>query len=164
MNRRLAAILVLMFLLLQGLGIWFGSAGRLILHHELLDFEEEENLVFLKFSSNDPALARIEWMDEKEFRLDGKMYDLVLKLHNERGDFQLICFQDEKETEIRAAMQLANENGDVFASKDQTPSFIYLLPKKIAAFEGPNSIIDWKTDFPICKSLDLEIVVPPPQA
>ena len=64
------------------------------------------------FSLNDKtAISKLEWEDDQEFRLDGKMYDVIEK-KIENGKLIIRCISDEKETAlVKKFEQINNEKG-----------------------------------------------------
>ena len=93
---------------------------------------KEEEQVFI-FSLNDKIrLAKLEWEDDHEFRLDEKMYD-VIEQKTENGKLIIRCISDEKETALVKEYEAMNKNemsGNSPGSKTITliNLFSYYLP------------------------------------
>lgn len=69
-------------------------------HHEYIEQYIKENYesdLHVKFTLNE--LKNASWEDEKEFELNGKMYDVV-KVENNNGTIVVVCFDDSKEKEL----------------------------------------------------------------
>jgi len=57
--------------------------------------QESSDVIVLKFSRSD-FYNKINWRDENEFELNGKMYD-VIKIEKQADEYTVFCFNDEKE-------------------------------------------------------------------
>jgi len=57
--------------------------------------QETSDVIVLKFSRSD-FYNKINWRDENEFELNGKMYD-VIKIEKQSDEYTVFCFNDEKE-------------------------------------------------------------------
>jgi hypothetical protein len=102
LKSKIIAISFLLLLLAPafGLYIWLELQKELTRHQvkELLEVGlEDEALTLFKFTNE--GSEQLEWEHSKEFKFDGKMYDVVRQ--EEHGDTTYYyCWEDHKESEI----------------------------------------------------------------
>jgi hypothetical protein len=132
--------------------------------HSNLSKEEQE--VF-RFSINDkPSLAKLEWENDHEFRLDGKMYD-VIERKMENGNLIIRCISDEKET---ALLNKLNENWKENDRSNKIAIELYQLLQTLFHENNSKNII-LQTSTTYCSLFRLDklplqikkIPTPPPQ-
>jgi hypothetical protein len=123
----------------------------------------------LCFSLNDKAaISKLEWEDDHEFRLDGKMYDVIEK-KVENGKLIIRCISDEKETAlVKKFEQINNEKGA--NSKGKAALLIKLIGNTyLVAFvtdlpvENPALIPRPYFNINIITPLRSDVLTPPPQ-
>jgi hypothetical protein len=128
----------------------------------------EEEQVF-SFSVNDKTIAKPEWENENEFRLDGKMYDVIEK-KIENGEMVIRCVSDDKETDLIKRYEKINSDAGN-SSKSKTALLIKLISTPYVTLL--NSELPVNNNQPSQKpSLVLHIIskdrsdvlTPPPQA
>jgi hypothetical protein len=68
------------------------------IHYLLENDELNENLIFISLSKNDikEQIVKFERIDEKEFRLNDKMYDIRKDL-SDKDSLRFLCYLDEYE-------------------------------------------------------------------
>lgn len=77
-----------------------------------------------EFAFNAGEIARLQWEDEHEFKLNGEMYDVIEK--RKEGDKTIIrCIADKKETALLEAYQKAAQKNDT--SKNTSSALLKLM-------------------------------------
>lgn len=61
---------------------------------------QKKDLAFFEFSETE--FSTLDWKEEREFRLNGKMYDIVDIKYVSENKIQVYCFDDEKEASLFA--------------------------------------------------------------
>jgi hypothetical protein len=121
------------------------------------------------FSLNDKAgISKLEWEDAREFRLNGKMYDVIEK-KIENGKLIIRCISDEKETAlVKKFEQINNEKGA--NSKGKAALLIKLicntyLVAPVSDLPVENAALIQRPYFNIniLASLRSDVLTPPPQ-
>lgn len=79
----------------------------------------------------------IDWVEENEFRLNGKMYDIISEKQNDDGSIILCCFEDNKETWLfNELKKQSNENS---AGSDKHKNMQKLLKIFTTTYTLPES-------------------------
>jgi len=121
------------------------------------------------FSPNDKAaISKLEWDGDHEFRLDGKMYDVIEK-KMENGKLIIRCISDERETAlINKYEKLNQQSGN--GSKNKTALLIKLMSSSYLAANSPDLPAEKKISFqqlPLKTNFHTtelsEVLTPPPQ-
>ena len=129
---------------------------------------KEEEQVFC-FSINDKtSLTKLEWEDEHEFKLDGKMYDVIEK-KTENGKLIIRCISDEKETTlVKKYEKINNDSGN--SSKSKTALLIKLISNSYIASSNfdlfAKNIPAIQKSFFITNIISIDrsdVLTPPPQ-
>lgn len=59
----------------------------------------DDQLVYFQFSHSETA-EKLHWVEENEFEMGGRMYDVV-RVHTSKDSIFFVCWPDEEESEIR---------------------------------------------------------------
>ena len=121
------------------------------------------------FSLNDKAaISKLEWEDDQEFRLDGKMYDVIEK-KIEDGKLIIRCISDEKETELVKKFEQINTEKES-NTKGRTALLIKLIGNAyivatVSDLPVENSALIQRPYFNsnIITPLRSDVLTPPPQ-
>lgn len=62
--------------------------------------QNHEQLPLLQLTLTDSLNSKLRWIDDHEFFLNGKMYDIISKEKNQAGDLVIYCIEDGKELEL----------------------------------------------------------------
>ena len=138
---------------------------------EYLSLKDIQSAIELNFSLSDKsAFSKLEWEDEKEFRMNGELYDVIEK-RKENGKLIIVCIKDKKETHLVSNYDKLNKEaqGDL-SSKSKSTILLNLIAGifiqnelpviSIPGFvnKKPSTILD-----DLISSGMKEILVPPPQ-
>jgi hypothetical protein len=101
--RKIAAVFLLMVFLINLAGVFIVfEIQRSLIHNEVIqllecpEFEEELTVIMMTLDNT----RLFEWEDEKEFRYNNMIYDVVKKEINAAGESVYHCFADKKETRL----------------------------------------------------------------
>jgi hypothetical protein len=102
---------------------------RAALKSEMKAFLKNEKnpagLAELRFTSD--QLIKLEWEDDEEFLFDGKMYDVVSK-KKEGNEIIILCFPDEKETNLLNEYQKTHDRNTSHTAIVQLITSQFVLP------------------------------------
>lgn len=76
------------------------------------------------FKLNRQQFAQLDWENDSEFSLNGKMYD-VISTRAEGGTTVVVCVSDEKETTLVSAYQQLQKNNS--SNKNTSGTFLKLI-------------------------------------
>ncbi|MDX2002745.1 MAG: hypothetical protein SFW35_09955 [Chitinophagales bacterium] len=135
-------------------------AVRKEVKHSMLDALDNGKLLAFSFSKQ--QLADLDWEDEHEFRLQGKMYDVVRREIKD-GLVTLYCYSDDQETQLLAGLEkevekrmaqamdleklkkqsiyhfvkLADYSAPIFCGRDKFGNFSFIYTSPILQRPGP---------------------------
>jgi hypothetical protein len=170
--RRVISLLVLLIATWQIVGFfsyieWEKFRIRKEIKQVIKKSVPEENLVQLDFTFSE--FKNIKWVESNEFKLNGRMYDVVSKKKTKTG-YQLMCINDIQETVLFAKLDDSTANNLVSHSplkhwfKVLKMPFLVINEKQIVLVN--HSITERKVLFKyniIFSDYHLYIDSPPPQ-
>ena len=136
---------------------------------EIEDGLSVEELITFTFSKEE--IQNLEWEHEKEFSYGGKMYDVInTKVLNE-DTFEILCYEDDKETALQQLIaSRIDQQFDNHPSKDSSTTHLFnflqhlinveIASKKPVCFDSLKNTFRLKASI---KSIYLNQVYPPPQ-
>ena len=137
MRKAVAVFLLVVFLFnLTGLFIVFKIQKSFIRNEVmqlLLSPDFEKDLTVITVTVENKKL--FEWENEKEFRYNGIMYDIVKEKTNAVGELEFVCFADEDDTKLWSSMtELVKNNNSSQTIKNLVKLFssIFLPAAKIS--------------------------------
>ena len=169
MRKLIAVFLFIVFIVnLSGIFILFKIRQSLI-HSELTQMlqspDYENKLIIISITSANKHL--FEWEDEKEFRYNGIMYDVINKKYNAAGEMELSCIADEKETELWSDLtKLSKKNNSTQTEQNLVKTFgsVFIPSEKIfIAFCLTKSFVGFSVT-PQFLSIEGDVLSPPPKS
>jgi hypothetical protein len=102
---RIAATLALMIILNNLAGFYFAfylqqATIKKEVKSLLKSTLDESELVKLHFDPNSDEYRKLQWLDEHEFRYDGRMYDIIKSEKDEKNNLTFHCINDIKEEQL----------------------------------------------------------------
>lgn len=137
--------------------------------NKLFDLASKDELVTFEF--NQDEINSLNWKEKNEFELNGNMYD-VLRKETKNNLVKLVCFLDEKESNLRlkfysivqntlAKDPIANSTLELVNTFFKSLYFSKMENKSIDSF----SIVDFlDKNNNIFPQIFLDIITPPPRA
>ena len=141
MRQKLAAVFLLLVMWqLIGVSSWFELSRRAVRKEIKLQIKAgvpEKDLIHFAFTSNE--LKKLIWIKQNEFRLNGRLYDVVHRVSHSDGNILLKCIDDIQEKVLFA--NLGESTADNLGN-DQHPTPLFQCVKQLFApilcnpFEG----------------------------
>ncbi len=128
----------------------------------------------LKLILIDPAKgedAALDWKDDNEFRLHGRMYDIISTKIHENGTIEYLCIDDEDETRLFANMDnlIKREfQGDRNKNSSAIKIFDKVQQEYVLGGETLRTALLGLTDYPLLTQIypytgNFEPSTPPPE-
>lgn len=153
---KFSALLIISVLLVNSGGyiLLFVSSTQFvkkIVSEKLFNNELDEDLVLLSISKKDLEENKIsfQWIHSKEFRFNGKMYDIKNNL-SDSDSLRFLCYYDEKENFLEFLFNKFSESSKENHKRLSSLNFLTFI---IVFFED-NSPVD-----PIFQSADFSLVL-----
>jgi hypothetical protein len=165
-------ILILILLINSGVYVLlYLSSIKIVkktVHYLLSKNQLDEKLVLIAISKKDVSEKKIkfEWVEEREFRLNGNMYD-VKEDKSDADSLKFLCYLDDHENLLE---QLFNSHTDTKKNSDSNHQKLVLIPFLFLYYqENHNLVKDTEVNFfsenknykPINTCID--VLTPPPQ-
>ncbi len=173
MLKRVVSILLAVLLV-------FNSVGFVLVYYQLKYFFKKEAKASLSLYvpeklltniiiSNDGENPGIEWIDDGEIKVNGKMFDIV-KREIQGNNTVLICVSDDRENKLNEVFEESfNNSFNPSASKTSSVNVLKNLIKNALAPETENYLIISGKQRPLTFILEevldpfLEVLTPPPR-
>ena len=132
--------------------------------HKIINNLPEKELTLIKISSGNSG--KIKWMEEdKEFRYNGKMYDVV-KIKKVNDTTYYYCFNDEKESKLLSHLdnlvkeQTGNSKSRTIQKKQVTDYFFQQILFAQFVSKEPIKYFSYSS---VYKSVIKDVLSPPPK-
>jgi hypothetical protein len=172
LKRTLSILLILLLV--------FNSAGFVLVYYELLYIFQLDAKTSLSSYVPDELLTEIiihkdglnreiEWIDDGEIKVNGKMFD-ILRRENQGDDTVLVCVSDDKENKLQEIFEESfNKSFNPSASKTPAVNILKILIKNALAPETKNYFYISGKQRPLTFVLEeildpfLDVLTPPPK-
>ncbi|WP_041294118.1 hypothetical protein [Ignavibacterium album] len=159
----------------------FNSSGYLILfissthfvkkivHEKLLDEELKDEITLLSISKKDIAENKIsfQWVDSREFRFNGKIYDIKKNL-SDADSLRFLCYYDDKENLLEELFHSFSKS-EIERNKDRSNQISLLTFLGLYIQKPAQLMVDFYSHkiqlcyFNQTNQFFAEVITPPPQ-
>ncbi|MCX7612182.1 MAG: hypothetical protein N2043_11405 [Ignavibacterium sp.] len=137
--------------------------------HYLIESDKlNHQLIIVSFSKKDleSKIIKFEWIEEKEFRFNGKLYD-IKKDFSDEDSLRFLCYQDEHENLLEKIFNKYSDSDKNKNSSQPVKLIINFLALFFQEAESQNSIVQSMT-FSLFDPFHLiynylEVLTPPPK-
>lgn len=173
-SRTTVSYILILFLLFNSgiyLLLYFSSTKivKKTIHYLIENDELEKEMMLLSISRNDieEKIVKFEWIEDKEFRYNGMMYDVKKDL-SDNDSLRFLCYMDEHENLLEKIFNRFSEsNKNKTSNQPQKFSFVPFLglfyqKTECMLFSSQGITFSLEISYKIIHNFK-EVLTPPPQ-